>query len=128
MPPPATATATAPGCCWRTGPAFFLHWFALNALGVSVVPINDDLRAAELRYLLEHSELCLAISLPERIDDLREAADPAAVPVLLPPDHAGAGAAAPRPAPKADAADHAAPANARCSTPRAPPAGPRAAC
>ena len=82
-------------------PAFFLHWFALNALGVSVVPINAELRSAELRYLLAHSELCLAISLPERIASLREAADPAAVPVLLPPDHAGPVPPAPRPAPKA---------------------------
>ena len=82
-------------------PAFFLHWFALNALGVSVVPINAELRSAELRYLLAHSELCLAISLPERIESLREASDPAAVPVLLPPDHAGPVPPAPRPAPKA---------------------------
>ena len=82
-------------------PAFFLHWFALNALGVSMVPINAELRSAELRYLLAHSELCLAISLPERIESLREAADPAAVPVLLPPDHAGPVPPAPRPAPKA---------------------------
>ena len=82
-------------------PAFFLHWFALNALGVSMVPINAELRSAELRYLLAHSELCLAICLPERIESLREAADPAAVPVLLPPDHAGPVPPAPRPAPKA---------------------------
>jgi acyl-CoA synthetase (AMP-forming)/AMP-acid ligase II len=82
-------------------PAFFLHWFALNALGVSVVPINAELRSAELRYLLAHSELCLAISLPERIASLREATDPAAVPVLLPPDHGGPVPPAPRPAPKA---------------------------
>jgi acyl-CoA synthetase (AMP-forming)/AMP-acid ligase II len=81
--------------------AFFLHWFALNTLGVSVVPINAELRRAELQYLLAHSELCLAISLPERIESLREAADPAAVPVLLPPDHAGPLPPAPRPAPKA---------------------------
>ena len=89
------------GLLLENRPAFFLHWFALNALGVSVVPINAELRSAELRYLLEHSELCLAISLPERIASLREAADPAAVPVLLPPDHAGPVPPAPRPAPKA---------------------------
>jgi len=89
------------GLLLENRPAFFLHWFALNALGVSVVPINAELRSAELRYLLEHSELCLAIGLPERIDSLREAADPAAVPVLLPPDHAGPVPPAPRPAPKA---------------------------
>ena len=93
------------GLLLENRPAFFLHWFALNALGVSVVPINAELRSAELRYLLEHSELCLAISLPERIASLREAAasnnDPAAVPVLLPPDHGGPVPPAPRPAPKA---------------------------
>ena len=93
------------GLLLENRPAFFLHWFALNALGVSVVPINAELRSAELRYLLVHSELCLAISLPERIASLREAAasnnDPAAVPVLLPPDHDGPVPPAPRPAPKA---------------------------
>ena len=93
------------GLLLENRPAFFLHWFALNALGVSVVPINAELRSAELRYLLEHSELCLAISLPERIASLREAAasnnDPPAVPVLLPPDHDSPVPPAPRPAPKA---------------------------
>jgi acyl-CoA synthetase (AMP-forming)/AMP-acid ligase II len=89
------------GLLLENRPAFFLHWFALNALGVSVVPINAELRSAELRYLLGHSELCLAISLPERIESLREAADPAGMPVLLPPDHAGPVPPAPRPAPKA---------------------------
>ena len=88
------------GLLLENRPAFFLHWFALNALGVSVVPINAELRSAELQYLLAHSELCLAISLPERIASLRDAADPAAVPVLLPPDHAGPVPPAPRPAPK----------------------------
>ena len=55
-------------------PAFFLHWFALNALGVSVVPINPDLRAAELEYLTGHSEIALAVALPERHADLLAAA------------------------------------------------------
>jgi len=89
------------GLLLENRPDFFLHWFALNALGVSVVPINAELRSAELRYLLTHSELCLAVCLPERIASLREAADPAAVPVLLPPDHTGPVPPAPRPAPKA---------------------------
>ena len=101
-PPPATATATVSGCCWRTGPTFFLHWFALNALGVSVVPINADLRAAELRYLVG----------PQRA---RAGREPAAahrrparrgraagrMPVLLAIGDAGAVAAAPWPAPQA---------------------------
>lgn len=36
------------GLLLENRPAFFRHWFALNGLGVSVVPINADLRAAEL--------------------------------------------------------------------------------
>ncbi len=55
-------------------PAFFLHWFALNGLGVSVVPINSELRAAELDYLVGHSEIVLAVALPSRHADLHAAA------------------------------------------------------
>ena len=45
------------GLLLENRPDFVWHWFALNVLGVGVVPINNDLRAAELRYLLQHSEL-----------------------------------------------------------------------
>jgi acyl-CoA synthetase (AMP-forming)/AMP-acid ligase II len=62
------------GLLLENRPDFFLHWFALNALGVSVVPINADLRSAELSYLVEHSEMCLAVCLPERVADLQAAA------------------------------------------------------
>src|SRR5882757_8292505 len=56
-------------------PAYFFHWFALNALGVSVVPINPDYRSAELEYLLEHSEAVLAVAIAARVGDLQAAAD-----------------------------------------------------
>ncbi|MEC9403884.1 MAG: AMP-binding protein, partial [Pseudomonadota bacterium] len=36
-------------------PTFFLHWLAVNRIGGSVVPVNPDLRAAELEYLIGHS-------------------------------------------------------------------------
>ena len=62
------------GLLLENRPSFFLTWLALNALGVSVVPINGELRAAELDYLVEHSGLCLAIALPARIADIRAAA------------------------------------------------------
>jgi acyl-CoA synthetase (AMP-forming)/AMP-acid ligase II len=55
-------------------PAFFLHWFALNGLGVSVVPISADLRAAELEYLLGHSETALVVAPLSRHAQLRDAA------------------------------------------------------
>ncbi|MBC7202037.1 MAG: AMP-binding protein [Pusillimonas sp.] len=65
------------GLLLENRPAFFLHWFALNALGVSVVPINADMRAAELAYLIGHSEICLAVALPQRHGSLAEAAQQA---------------------------------------------------
>lgn len=54
---------------------FFSHWFALNRLGVSVVPISAEMRASELEYLIGHSELILAVSLAGRHADLRAAAE-----------------------------------------------------
>lgn len=59
------------GLLLENRPAFLFHWFALNALGVSVVPINAEMRSAELVYLIGHSEIGLAVTLPERANDLR---------------------------------------------------------
>lgn len=90
------------GLLLENRPAFLLHWFALNALGVSVVPINADLRSAELEYLVGHSEIVLAVALPRRHADLaaaaRAAGRPLALmtdtdappPTVLPPPHADA--------------------------------------
>lgn len=58
-------------------PSFFRHWFAMNALGASIVPINPDLRAAELEYLIGHSEMSAAIVLPERAEEVMRAAEAA---------------------------------------------------
>lgn len=62
------------GLLLENRPAFFLTWFALNSLGVSVVPINPDLRAAELEYLISHSEVCAVVAIPARQADIRAAA------------------------------------------------------
>ena len=62
------------GVLLENRPSFFLHWFALNALGVSLVPINPDMRAAELEYLISHSEIVAAIVIPSRRDDVAAAA------------------------------------------------------
>jgi acyl-CoA synthetase (AMP-forming)/AMP-acid ligase II len=51
-------------------PEFFFHWYALNALGVSVVPINPDYREGEIAYLMEHSEARLALAIDSRLEDL----------------------------------------------------------
>ncbi|TWG98282.1 acyl-CoA synthetase (AMP-forming)/AMP-acid ligase II [Mesorhizobium sp. J18] len=62
------------GLLLQNRPDFLFHWFALNALGASVVPINPDLRAAELEYLIGHSEMVLAVAIPSRAGDLKQAA------------------------------------------------------
>ncbi|MCR4264583.1 AMP-binding protein [Nitratireductor sp. ZSWI3] len=54
-------------------PAFFLHWFALNALGLSVVPINPDLQSAELEYMAGHARPVLAVAIEARVADLERA-------------------------------------------------------
>ncbi|PLC55947.1 ATP-dependent acyl-CoA ligase [Pollutimonas nitritireducens] len=71
------------GVLLENRPAFILHWFALNALGVSVVPINVDMRAAELEYLIDHSEIVLAVALPKRHALLRSAAQAAGSKLLI---------------------------------------------
>ena len=55
-------------------PDFFLHWLALNAVGVSVVPLNPDWGAAEAQYVLEHSGAVLAVAEAKRRKDLQNAA------------------------------------------------------
>ncbi len=60
-------------------PAFFTHWLALNSLGVSIVPIHADLRATELTYLIGHSEIGLAVTLPHREGALRAAGSEAGI-------------------------------------------------
>ncbi len=62
------------GLLLENRPAFFLNWLALNGLGVSVVPISAELRAAELEYLVGHSEISMAVVLPARVDALLAAA------------------------------------------------------
>lgn len=76
------------GLLLENRPAFFRHWFALNALGASVVPINPDLRSAELEYLVGHSEMCAAVVLPGRIADIVAAAgaNGRTIPVVGPDD------------------------------------------
>ena len=55
-------------------PEFLFHFIALNALGVSVVPLSPEWRGAELEYLLGHSEICVAATIPERAAPMSQAA------------------------------------------------------
>ena len=58
---PGVVTRVAVGLDNR--PEFFYHWLALNALGVSVVPLNPQWQSAELEYVLSHSEASLVVVL-----------------------------------------------------------------
>lgn len=60
-------------------PVFFISWLALNKIGASVVPINPDLRATELEYLIGHSEPALIIAIADRHAELITAAEAAGV-------------------------------------------------
>ena len=84
-------------------PSFFLTWLALNRLGASVVPINPDLRAAELEYMIGHAEPALIVAIPARAEELRAAAQAAgiALAVIAPGD------TPPAPRPGAEVADEA---------------------
>lgn len=67
-------------------PAFFKHWFALNALGLSVVPVNPDLRAAELEFMAAHASPCLAVATGQGFQDLQRASFKSGIefPVIVP--------------------------------------------
>jgi acyl-CoA synthetase (AMP-forming)/AMP-acid ligase II len=62
------------GLLLENRPDFVLWFLACNALGLSIVPINPDLRAAELEYMIGHSEMALAIAIAARANDLASAA------------------------------------------------------
>lgn len=55
-------------------PEFIFHFYALNALGCSVVPLNPDYLFDEIRYVVEHSEACLAIATDSRLAEVRRVA------------------------------------------------------
>jgi acyl-CoA synthetase (AMP-forming)/AMP-acid ligase II len=49
-------------------PEFLPHFLALNSLGCSFLPLNPDYRAAELEYILSHSEASAVIA-RENLED-----------------------------------------------------------
>lgn len=51
-------------------PEFLFHYYALNALGCSVVLLNPDYRRDEIRYVIEHSDACLAVANAARLEDV----------------------------------------------------------
>lgn len=78
---------------WRSGarvglllenrPVFYWHWLALNALGISVVPINADFRDAELQYLISDAKLSLVVALSSHHQLLGAAAQALQHPLII---------------------------------------------
>ena len=52
---------------------FFLHFLALNRLGVGVVPVNSGFLAREIAYVINHSDACLVLCLPRYRDQVEAA-------------------------------------------------------
>lgn len=84
-------------------PSLPVHFLALNALGASLVPINPDLRRAELARIAAHAEPVLAVATAGRRADLETASEAAGgFPVMVEGEAVPAvGARRPRPAPDA---------------------------
>lgn len=48
----------------------YLHMLALNAMGISIVPLNMGGSDEELRYVIEHSDSCLVTGIKAHVDRL----------------------------------------------------------
>jgi len=81
-------------------PEHVLHTLALNSIGVCCVPINPDYRAAEIAYLVDHSEPDLILTLGSREASIAEALAQSVhrPPVVVSEPFAGPLEKAPRPA------------------------------
>lgn len=67
-------TSTRVGLLLDNRPDFIELFLAANSLGASIVPINPDLRQAELEYLIAHSGMSAAFVAPGRHADVARAA------------------------------------------------------
>ncbi len=59
----STASGLRAGLMLDNTAHFFEHFLALNALGISVVPLNPDSRDDDLRYMLEHAGVAFVVAL-----------------------------------------------------------------
>lgn len=78
-------------------PEYFMHFLALNGLGISAVPINPDYRQDEVLYLLEHSDAELVVAVSARVAEMTQVAGQAP---LRPPVVAAEALPAQLPAPR----------------------------
>ena len=62
-------------------PSFMLHWLALNAIGVGLVPINLESTAQEITTLLQRSHAVLVVALPHKRALVQQAVGQMEVPI-----------------------------------------------
>jgi crotonobetaine/carnitine-CoA ligase len=85
-------------------PEFFFHYLALNALGVSIVPINPDYRHDEMLYQMDHSDADLAVVTGGRVRDLEGVARDRSTPLpVVDADRFPGSLPKPRPTPRSGA-------------------------
>ena len=60
-----------------------LHLYALNRIGVSIVPINPDYRHDEALYVLDHSESDLLVVLPRHLERMQAVCADMKVPAAM---------------------------------------------
>jgi acyl-coenzyme A synthetase/AMP-(fatty) acid ligase len=82
------------GLALQNRPEHFLHFLALNALGIGVVPLDLAQPAADIGYVIAHSDLVLVVTLPFASAHMADAIAAAAKPVPVAP--AGSPMAIPR--------------------------------
>ena len=63
-------------------PEFFLYFFALNGLGISIVPLNATMSVPELSFVMAHCDAALAVTHEDHSDHVR-ACLPASVPLHI---------------------------------------------
>ncbi len=61
---------------------FLLHFLALNSIGASIVPVNAEFPPADMQYIIQHSDACLIVTLPEHRQKLTAALGQATPPVM----------------------------------------------
>ena len=70
-------------------PDFFIHFLALNSLGISIVPLNAAMSAQELSFVLAHCDAALALAHAGHAAHVRACLAPA-VPLHVVSNEAGA--------------------------------------
>ena len=65
-------------------PDFFVNWLAANALGLSIVPLNPDLKRRETDFIIAHSDMALMVAAGQAPQMLRDICSDSGLPLIGP--------------------------------------------